>query len=384
MRVLLASVVPRPCILLGYSIFRLRHEDGGRIRKAAEMTEPIKEAQRFVDSTPTLENYWRAIILFGRNVASYKFALAKALLDLQGRPGELVRLEELAVPFSRHICDHLRLASKQTTSSSSKFLEACGKFNEGTISQDELVSTTVRLGFNNVIDAFHNVNQQEVPVRFFADDRRNGGVRLTDSFYSLFQTPQGNDLPEEVESRWRLVETAWALNLSRNVISVGYDSETEQLFSRREGRRTTITSCRGALNGYQKGKCFYCGSSISVVSGDAMLADVDHFFPHVLSGMDELFRGEIDSVWNLVLACAGCNRGKEGKGARLPDLRLVEKLHRRNEYLISSHHPLRETIMAQTGRDEPVRRDFLQKRYLLGKSLLIHTWHPTAVGETNL
>lgn len=29
---------------------------------------------------PILENYWRAII--GRNVASYKFALARSLLEL--------------------------------------------------------------------------------------------------------------------------------------------------------------------------------------------------------------------------------------------------------------------------------------------------------------
>lgn len=32
----------------------------------------------FVDVEPTLENYWRAIILFGKNTASYKFALAKS------------------------------------------------------------------------------------------------------------------------------------------------------------------------------------------------------------------------------------------------------------------------------------------------------------------
>ncbi len=36
----------------------------------------------FVDVEPTLENYWRAIILFGRNTASYKFALAKSLIDV--------------------------------------------------------------------------------------------------------------------------------------------------------------------------------------------------------------------------------------------------------------------------------------------------------------
>ncbi len=33
----------------------------------------------FSASTPTPENYFRSIVLFGRNVASYKFALAKTL-----------------------------------------------------------------------------------------------------------------------------------------------------------------------------------------------------------------------------------------------------------------------------------------------------------------
>lgn len=57
---------------------------------------------------PTLENYWRAIILFGRNVASYKFTLARSLLELDMKEGELVSLEALAVPFSRHVREHLR------------------------------------------------------------------------------------------------------------------------------------------------------------------------------------------------------------------------------------------------------------------------------------
>ena len=38
---------------------------------------------KFYEIEPTLENYWRSILLFGRNVASYKFALAKALYDLK-------------------------------------------------------------------------------------------------------------------------------------------------------------------------------------------------------------------------------------------------------------------------------------------------------------
>lgn len=37
----------------------------------------------FFENDPTIQNYWRSIILYGRNVASYKFALAKTLIDLK-------------------------------------------------------------------------------------------------------------------------------------------------------------------------------------------------------------------------------------------------------------------------------------------------------------
>ena len=37
---------------------------------------------KFQEEHPSLESYWRSIILFGNNVASYKFALAKTLLEI--------------------------------------------------------------------------------------------------------------------------------------------------------------------------------------------------------------------------------------------------------------------------------------------------------------
>jgi len=36
----------------------------------------------FQETHPSLASYWRSVILFGRNVASYKFALAKSLLEI--------------------------------------------------------------------------------------------------------------------------------------------------------------------------------------------------------------------------------------------------------------------------------------------------------------
>lgn len=62
----------------------------------------------FIDIQPTLENYWRSVILFGRNVASYKFALGKSLLELAQQQKEVISLQDLAIPFSRHLCEHLK------------------------------------------------------------------------------------------------------------------------------------------------------------------------------------------------------------------------------------------------------------------------------------
>ncbi len=97
------------------------------------------------------------------------------------RGDDRVPLDDLAAPFARHLCEHLKKADKQATSPSSRFLDACRAFNRGEIAEDSLVETTARLGFANVIDAFHIVGSGPVPVRFFVEERASGGgVRLTD------------------------------------------------------------------------------------------------------------------------------------------------------------------------------------------------------------
>jgi hypothetical protein len=83
----------------------------------------------------------------------------------------------------------------------------------------------------------------------------------------------------------------------------------------------------------------------------------------------------VDGVWNLVLACADCN-GAAGKGAKVPTLNLLERLNRRNEYLIGSNHPLKETIIRQTGRNGAERAAFLQGVHNEAKTKLLHTWEP--------
>jgi hypothetical protein len=324
-------------------------------------------ASNFAGVDQSEREHWRSIVLFGRNVASYKFALAKALLELAQTGNDAVRLEDLAVPFARQVCTHLQQVDRQGTFERSKFLDACRFYNAGRINDHELRTATVLLGFNNVIDAFHVVGGGEVPTRFFIDERStSGGIRLTDEMLDLAALDEARDLEMETEARWRLVEEAWSSKAEGAHVVVLYDAPRELLVGALTTRRRSITEVRPALNGYQKGHCFYCFAPISLTGADRT-SDVDHFLPHALMSRGLPFN--LDSPWNLVLACSTCNRGPAGKFASLPHPRYLERLYRRNEFLIGSNHPLRETLMLTTGVDAAARRTFLRGAMDLAKQL---------------
>jgi 5-methylcytosine-specific restriction endonuclease McrA len=221
------------------------------------------------------------------------------------------------------------------------------------------------------------VGHGEVPKRFFIDERQDrNGINITDDLLMLKEQLQFTNLPFEVEARWRLVEVAWSMDISPHLLEVKYDEDDHLLFiQNNDFRRINITSSRDSLNGYQKGKCFYCSKEIVVDGTDSdKMPDVDHFFPHVLQ--QHIKDINLDGVWNLVLACRECNRGVGGMFEQIPDLRFLQRLHIRNEYLIDSHHPLRETLIKQTGNNEENREQFLQRMDKRAIELLIHRWRP--------
>jgi hypothetical protein len=122
---------------------------------------PFLSTVNYVSSTTTASEDFRSVVLRGRNVASFKFALAKSILTLAKSGATSASLEDLAVPFSEELCTHLQEIDTQSTSAGSRFLDACRHFNAGTITHDELVTTTALLGFNNAIDAFHVVDSAD-------------------------------------------------------------------------------------------------------------------------------------------------------------------------------------------------------------------------------
>lgn len=336
----------------------------------------MNKTEQFIEKSPSNESYLRAIILFGRNVATYKFALAEALFDLRDEGKTYVSAEELAIPFSKHLCEHLKQEDKQGTSTTSHFLQACRQYISGKIPYDMLLNKTVQLGFNNVLDAFHIVNGLEIAKPFFVKQSvsNKGGIILTDELYKLKNLPNAQNLRCEIEARWRLVETAWNLGISTSSLAIKYDS-TSKLFLVEENhiRRKNITSAKHALSGYQKGKCFYCFKEIYVSDGPDNNCDVDHFIPYTLQPYTQV---NLNGVWNLVLACPHCNRGPKGKQALLPELRYLERLNKRNNFLVNSHHPLRETIILQTGTSNYERQSFLNTMDQFAIEQTLFRWHP--------
>lgn len=159
-------------------------------------------------------------------------------------------------------------------------MDACIGFNEGKLGYDEMISNTVKKGFNNVIDAFHTVNRETIPSKFYKKDYSNGSKKiiLTDEIFKLQELIYFNNFISEVQSRWNRVETAWELKISHNLLNISYDHNNQILLtSSDEFKRKDVTSGRDALNGYQKGKCSYCFDDITLDSKDDNLCDVDSF-----------------------------------------------------------------------------------------------------------
>ena len=322
----------------------------------------------FLGKDPTLEDYWRSLILFGRNVACYKLALGKALLELAPQEKTIITLDELAEPYSRYVVEHLEQCDTQSQSTKTPypFLEACRQFRDNRITNEQLIEITAKEGFKVVLNKFHNLSSGEIPVSFYKKTR--GGVVLTDDLLRLVQTSQFQNLMQELEARWRLLEGAWDLGISKQLIQVNYDDELNLFFtSDRNNRRVNLSSSHASLNGYQKGKCFYCFGDISLNPESPDYTDVDHFLPHVLG---QFMRVNLGGIWNLVLSCQNCNRGRGGKFDRLPHLKYLQRLHNRNEFLINSHHPLKETLIRQTGSSPEKRGKFLNDNYQEAQGLL--------------
>jgi 5-methylcytosine-specific restriction endonuclease McrA len=327
---------------------------------------------------PTAESCFRSSILIGDNDKCYKFALGKSLLYFAKQNKSEISINELSSVYTSFICEHLKKVPIQGTNRKppGKVLIACDKFNKNIISKDELIDITKKDEWV-VLKKFHLIKGGYLPLSFFYKEKngKSKKIILTDNLHQLSKSTQFENLDFETEGRWNLLERSWQLKIPYHLLMVEYDSLGEKLFSLKKDLRINITGIREGLNGYQKGKCFYCLKKISIKKGANDISNIDHFFPLKLEKKNIL--KNLNGVWNLVLSCRECNSGENGKFDKLVQINFLEKLNLRNNYLISSHDPLRQVLIMQTGVTSQKRFEFLNNVFKKAAEFCIfHDWKP--------
>ena len=336
----------------------------------------------------SLDTNFRSIFLIGANTATYKFALAKTLLELPQINKSFISLEELSPLYAQHMMKHIESGKQQIQGKgTSKFLNALYLHTQNQISEELMLHVTKSEGFKCVLDAFHNLPQKQQATRFFEKiiQNKKQGIIITDELFQLKETSNTYNFIDEIEGRWNLVESAWSEN---SLIHVQYDTNTENLYYLKpvsnnsflhSHLRKNLTPIRKPLNGYQKGKCFYCFKPISIQSNQHDTCDVDHVIPMSIQ-YGSSYDLQLNEVWNLVLACKECNRwDQDGKAGQLPKQDFILQLYHRNEYFIESNHPLKENIILRLGKKSEQRFDFLIKRFDFACTIRKPTWTPKAV-----
>ena len=201
---------------------------------------------------------WRSILLFGSNTATYKFALGGALLDAARSGNDEIKLPDLAVLFADKMCRHIELEARQATNPSSAFLNACRAYNSNSIEHDELIAVTMSQGFRYVLDAFHRVVGVSVEPFYGIEgtgDRRT--IMLSTDFLTM-DVRLTDLLDQELEARWRLVESAWTTGVSASLLDVEFDQNTETLVVTTSdlNRRKGVGHAKWALADIKMGDIF--------------------------------------------------------------------------------------------------------------------------------
>lgn len=298
-------------------------------------------------------DFWRLIILYGRNTATYKLALARCLRDFAQNGVTRVSMQDLAARFFDLYVERLRngmpqlyMPGRQTVMERIVALYNLGKLDRGTA-----IDLVEREAFDDVVPRFHTVNDTPVPTPFYVHTDHE--LVLTDQLMAVVST--GDDLLlDEIDSRWSLLEGAFLKRRENAELA----NDIRRFYLQRGYARTNISQLVPVLRGYQDDVCFYCGEQLG--SSDV---DVDHVIPRQVVYHDE--------VWNLVLAHAFCNSQKLDA---LPSEHYIEKLIQRNERLILSNHPIRETLISKLGSTPLQRRRSVLKVYDDARIVVPYTW----------
>lgn len=302
----------------------------------------------------TNSEYWKAIILYGLNSATYKIALGKTLLELGKREENSVAWDTLAKEFLDRYIERLskgeKLPQQSNPSRLTKIERLVNKLNSGKLNYSEAIDVVGKKGFKDVIPRFQTIGtNSEIVSEYFYSFDFGKKLILHDSLLSICESSI-EEMESELEARWSLLEGAFLINhenwhLANDVRGIYLDNGYQ---------RRNLTENIPFLQAYQGNRCFYCGEPISEDN-----IEVDHVLPRQVLQHDE--------EWNLVLSHSLCN---SKKGDQLIGEHFIRKLIQRNENLIGSNHPWKNKIKASLGKTKAKRRSSLRNHYNNVKKVL--------------
>ncbi len=296
---------------------------------------------------------WRAIVLFGRNTATYKIALAHCLARFVEAGATDVSMPELAEVFFDLYAERLTAGRPQLAHAGRLTVmeRVVALYRLGRLDRDAAIERVAAEAFDDVLPRFHTLYRGTSGAPFY--EATPAGLTLTDRAFTVLGGPERSALLDELGARWDLLEGAFALMREPGELA----NDVRSLYLARGYERTPLTGLRPALHGYQHGLCFYCGEQL----GDDV--HVDHVIPRQFVAHDQ--------PWNLVLAHGFCN---EQKSDALPGREFAEKLVARNERLVASNHPIRERVIADLGTTPEQRRRAIGRVYADAELAIPYTW----------
>lgn len=283
-------------------------------------------------------DYWKGIVLYGLNQATYKIALGKTLLALANEGKEVVdwnRLSKVYLDIFVERLSNTDLPQQNNPTRRTKMERIVDSLKKGKIDHDTAVIQVGQEAFNDVIPRFQTIgtDKEIVGDRFYHFDHGKK-LYLHDPTFRIHDK-SNQELLDELDARWSLLEGAFSIVHGDWQLS----NDIRDIYLVNGYSRTNITHNIPFLQGYQGNTCFYCGEPIR--DNDI---HVDHVLPRQVIQHDE--------IWNLVLSHGICNLHKNDA---LVGKHYFEKLVARNENIMGSNHPWKKKITDALG-STPAKR----------------------------
>lgn len=298
-------------------------------------------------------DYWKALILYGLNQATYKIALGKSLLQFINRNKTSVNWIELSEEFFIQYKTRLQKnngAPQQSIPARQTEMEKIVyKYELNNITYEEAISEVGKKAFSDVINRFHNLGNYKELQGMFYDVDFGKKIILKNNLWNAAYT-NILDFDQELDARWSLLEGAFLIYKDNWELT----NDIRKTYLINSHSRTALTNNIPFLQGYQGNTCFYCGEPI--IGGDC---HVDHVLPRQVIQHDE--------IWNLVLTHSLCN---EDKSDKIVGNHFIAKLYARNENIMGSNHPWKHKISAALGKTPNERKTTLLKHYENVKQVL--------------